>query len=169
MLQNVQTHLTFLACIGVLKLFLISVIYFSFPYTLDYNYPTYFYTSTGNLENYYKQITLEEAFNTEGWGFPNAIYLNAVSWEGTIRTGTQNLWGAIRGNNSHLTTSYSYVDTLVAYNLNLVCSPSSTRYNDSLTKKCEPLWNMLQKRRSNYPLTRWDDPVYGRLADWPPL
>ena len=41
------------------------------------------------LENYYKQITLDEAYEKRqmGWAFPNAIYINGFASGGTIRTG----------------------------------------------------------------------------------
>ena len=38
------------------------------------------------LENYYSQRTLQEALD-QNWGFPNAIYINGLDWDGSIRTG----------------------------------------------------------------------------------
>lgn len=115
------------------------------------------------LENYYKQITLEEALTTAGWGFPNAIYLNGLDWEGTIRTGNENLLGQTRGNSSYQNTSYSYVDTMLTYNLNLVCSKSDNKYSE----ECQYIADILLSRRLAHPLQRWDDEQYGRLSNWP--
>jgi hypothetical protein len=112
------------------------------------------------LENYYKQITLEEAISNEGWGFPMAIYLNSLAWDGTIRTGAQNLWGASRGSSAEQTTAYAYVDTLLLYNVKKAC-------NLRKVSECGSLLETLTTRREKYPLKRWNDTEYGRLADWP--
>lgn len=42
----------------------------------------------GQLTAYYKQLTIEGAYNAN-YTFPNAIYIDAVGPEGTIRTGTK--------------------------------------------------------------------------------
>ena len=119
-----------------------------------------------NLENYYKQISLEEALWTPGWGFPNAIYLNALDWDGTIRTGNQNLWGAHRGNSTQQNTSYAYADTLLLYNLKQVCDVSSHLYNVN-AENCVELRELLDERRAMHPKQLWMDAKYGRLVNWP--
>eukprot|EP00299_Pterocystis_sp_00344_P008054 c2896_g1_i1.p1 GENE.c2896_g1_i1~~c2896_g1_i1.p1 ORF type:complete len:276 (-),score=54.65 c2896_g1_i1:97-924(-) len=40
------------------------------------------------LTNYYKQLTIDAAFEN-GWDFPNAIYIDAIDVDGTIRIGPQ--------------------------------------------------------------------------------
>ena len=47
---------------------------------------------------YYKQLTLELAYTNfdAGWSFPNAIYLDAVDVDGTIRVGTTLPWGVTK-------------------------------------------------------------------------
>jgi hypothetical protein len=40
----------------------------------------------GQLHNYYNQLMLEKSHTNE-WGFPNAIYTDAIDSHGTIRTG----------------------------------------------------------------------------------
>lgn len=114
----------------------------------------------GNLENYYKQITLEDAITIDGWGFPMAIYLNSLDWDGTIRTGTQNLWGASRGSSTEQTTAYAYTDTLLLYNVRKGCAVHKV-------PECDSLIQTLNSRRAKYPMKRWTDSVYGRLEDWP--
>lgn len=122
-----------------------------------------------NLENYYRQIYIENAIQqvklnpTGTWGFPNAIYINAVDVDGTIRTGTQVLWGANRNtvDTVHQTTSYAYVDTFILYNVYIGC------VNNVLTASCNLLKDTLEQRRAKHPLTRWDDTIYGRSSTWP--
>ena len=124
-----------------------------------------------NLENYYKQITLEETYNNmiknEGnWNFPNAIYINAVDFDGTIRTGLEVLWGKNRNpqDTEHATTSYAYADTLIAANLINSCTHANISTNDK--ENCEKLMTTLNTRRSLYPSKFWDDKEYGRLSSW---
>ena len=75
---------------------------FGIPNMTDWCPPTL--QDIGQLANYYKQITLEEAY-VNGWGFPNAIYIDGLDWDGTIRTGTQLLNGRKR-DTDHNTDAY---------------------------------------------------------------
>ncbi len=121
------------------------------------------------LENYYKQISLDEAVSksAEGWRLPNAIYLNGLDWYGTIRTGTRVLWGADRNhndvNNTHATTAFAYVDLFILTNLQVGCAsaPSTSQAT------CAKLKDQAQTRREAYPQTFWNDPTFGRLVNWP--
>jgi len=122
------------------------------------------------LENYYKQISLDETIRSaredvvNGMGFPNAIYINAVDVDGTIRTGTQNLWGAKRGTDAaHYLTSYAYVDTLVLYNVLVGCK----RFSNGSSGECKSLVDTLDSRRAKHPAVFWDQPELGRLTNWP--
>ena len=132
-----------------------------------------------NLENYYKQITIEETYNnmletynnmlkSEGtWNFPNAIYINGVDFDGTIRTGLEVLWGALRNTNDaeHAITAYAYVDTLIAANLLNSCSAhNNISTNDKET--CDKMMTTITTRRSKYPATFWDDNEFGRKTKW---
>jgi len=114
------------------------------------------------LENYYKQITLEEVISQVDYGFPNAIYINAIDWEGTIRTGTEVLWGGQRDGSdpNHQTSAYAYVDTMLLYNLRVACGGDENG-------QCGVLKSTLEARRSKYPAQYWDDVTFGRLVDWP--
>lgn len=116
----------------------------------------------GQLENYYKQISLEETINTDGWGFPNAIYLNSLDWAGTIRTGTQVLWGADREGSDpkHKTSAYAYADTLILFNLKQACE-------GQVSQTCDDLRDILNERRATYPAIYWEDATFGRLVNWP--
>ena len=129
-----------------------------------------------NLENYYKQITLEKTIqilllnptkSLVNWGFPNAIYLNGIDIDGTIRTGTQVLWGKNRNENdiTHQLSSYAYVDTLLLYNVLLGCNNNND--NKVMSDSCIELQNMLVDRRAKHPLTRWTDERFGRQEVWP--
>ena len=134
-----------------------------------------------NLENYYKQISIEEVIRNNSLDFPNAIYINGVDHEGTIRTGTTNLWGAQRGDSEYTTTAYAYVDTMLLYNLAIVCNDDYIRNAHEARAKsdktsqpvqsyedvCEELRETIEARRAAYPYLRWNDPVYGRSANWP--
>lgn len=124
------------------------------------------------LENFYKQITLEEAFVTPGWRFPNAIYINAVDWEGTIRTGTQVMWGAKRSLDSiptHETAAYAYADTIILSNIQLGCGVKAggAQPVQARVTACADLQKRYQDRREKNPLFLWNDAQFGRLADWP--
>jgi len=127
------------------------------------------------LENYYKQITLEEAIQSAltqsststTMGFPNAIYLNGVDIDGTIRTGTEVLWGATRvsTDSKHYTTAYAYVDTLVLYNIILGCNNLSE--DAETAAECAALKTTYINRRAKHPLTLWSDETVGRKINWP--
>jgi hypothetical protein len=127
------------------------------------------------LENYYKQMTLEQVFEYKdlGWSFPNAIYINGVDEDGTIRTGTQVMWAddSVKTNDesSHATTKYSYVDTIVAFNLFLACNDDVIHDYDTIKgKKCQDLKKVTDARRAVHPVQRWDD-NFGRKSDWPKI
>lgn len=124
-----------------------------------------------SLENYYKQLTLEDVVQhsvlqlpaSQGnttWGFPNAIYINAIDFDGTIRTGTQVLWGKNRSSDaSHAVSAYAYADSIVLYNVFLACAGSKSQ-------ACEDLQESLMLRRSRHPKLLWDDEVFGRKTNW---
>jgi hypothetical protein len=120
-----------------------------------------------NLENYYKQLTLEESFSNMlkselNWNFPNAIYINGVDFDGTIRTGLEVLWGKNRNpNDPHSITGYAYVDTLIGANLINSCFN-----NDNDNDACEKMMSIIQSRRANNPMLFWNDSDYGRLTEW---
>jgi hypothetical protein len=53
----------------------------------------------GQMAAYYKQLSLEEAYqkiDTDGWVFPNAFYIDALDYDGTIRSGSTLLNGLVR-------------------------------------------------------------------------
>jgi len=108
------------------------------------------------LTNYYNQIAFESVWVNQ-WDYPNAIYIDAVDLDGTIRTGTQ-----ILQNQSQDTqlTRYAYVSNILLYNLQKACGSDNTG-------QCLTLKNLLSTNRSLYPIQRWDDPSYGRLMTWP--
>jgi hypothetical protein len=101
--------------------------------------------------------------------FPNAFYLDALDYDGTIRTGPQLLDGTERGdmtNNHtlpHKAARYALVDTILAYNARIACRRRTTNSDG-----CETLMDRIHVRRTRYTLKRWEEPALGRHVDWPP-
>eukprot|EP00996_Jenningsia_fusiforme_P001072 NODE_197_length_2801_cov_21.947311_g180_i0.p1 GENE.NODE_197_length_2801_cov_21.947311_g180_i0~~NODE_197_length_2801_cov_21.947311_g180_i0.p1 ORF type:complete len:444 (+),score=63.35 NODE_197_length_2801_cov_21.947311_g180_i0:1416-2747(+) len=111
----------------------------------------------GQVVNYYTQPVLEIAL-LKDWEFPNALYLDAIGFNGTLRTGV--------GLASQ--TGYAYVDTLLLRNVRRACKAENTsRSLGNETSDCTQLDNMLSKRRSRFPVAKQDDPAHGRLVGWP--
>jgi len=109
------------------------------------------------LTNYYNQIVFEEVWSNQ-WDYPNAIYIDAVDQDGTIRTGTQILEQSQPRDT--LLTRYCYVSNILLNNLQKGCGSVNTG-------QCLTLKNLLLSNRSQYPIQRWDSPYYGRLTTWP--
>ena len=123
---------------------------------------------TSQLSNYYSQIAMEELIQTmlqsnNTYGLPNGIYINAVdSLDGTIRTGTQVLWGKNRSpDTTHATQGFCYVDSFVLYNVLNVCNAMARPSAD-----CIKYRDLLIQRRAKNPITLWDDAAFGRLSNW---
>jgi len=109
------------------------------------------------LTNYYNQLVLEAAFANQ-LDFPNAIYLDAVDQDGTIRVGTQLFPDST--DQDTLTAKYAYVSNFLLYNLRKVCGSSTS-------SQCVSLKTLLLANRAQYPLQIWNDPTHGRLVNWP--
>lgn len=124
-----------------------------------------FCLDTSQLQSYYNQAPMEDAHTYSSWGFPNIIYLDAVDVDGTIRTGTQLMFGHRRSDNleEYLIERYPFVDTLLAYNVGVACG-SLAQGNRT---RCDETLVLLEERRSRYPMTLWDETKYGRHKDWP--
>ena len=91
-----------------------------------------------------------------------------MQMQGTIRTGVGNFWGEINGGNENQFTAYAYVDTILMYNLGLVCDKTLEHHPQfPATDECASLADLLNSRRAVNPFKRWDDATYGRLSDWP--
>ena len=121
------------------------------------------------IANYYSQVALDEVLSQmlEGVatsGLPHAVYINAIgSADGTIRTGTEVLWGKNRSPNaSYAKQGFCYVDSFILYNVLNICSQNSALSGGD----CSLLSDLLVQRRLKNPMTLWDDPVYGRLVSW---
>ena len=117
---------------------------------------------------YYKQLTLEMAYNNfdQGWEFPNAIYLDSLDVDGTIRVGTTLPWGVEKEDDveEHRTTRYPYADTLIGFNVKLAC-----KMGQGDETRCKELEDMIDGRRDKYKMELWDDGKYGRSSNWPQL
>jgi len=86
------------------------------------------------LSNYYGQIAMEEAYHKSeacsdmdktvsgtGWDLPNAFYLDALDYNGLLRTGPTPLFGSARHAMINGTKAYAYVDTVIAHNVWVAC------------------------------------------------
>lgn len=123
------------------------------------------------LTNYYAQVAMDElidqmAAQKNTWGLPHAIYINAIgSLDGTIRTGTEVLWGKNRSpSQEHATQGFAYSDSFVLYNILRVCNAAMD--GTERPADCDTLIDLVQTRRAKNPLTLWDDVTYGRLSTW---
>jgi hypothetical protein len=126
------------------------------------------------LSNYYAQVAMDEVVDAmlagdTSYGLPNAIYINAIgSLDGTIRTGTEVLWGKNRSPDpTYAKQGYSYVDSFVLYNVLNVCTkgePGSAEGGSG--EACRAATDLLLQRRAAHPMTLWDDATYGRLSTW---
>jgi hypothetical protein len=120
------------------------------------------------LSAYYIQRVLEEAWqgleSNPEIAFPNAFYLDALDFNGTLRTGTQLLNGQERASPyaPNKATTYGYVDLILAYNVRLVCKG----HDGNLS--CQELTKLSEQRRTEHAMKRWDEPELGRHVDWPP-
>lgn len=113
------------------------------------------------LANYYNQIALAQALKRQDY-FPNAIYIDAVDHDGTIRTGTRppSLVEATvdpEGGN----TRFAYLDTVLASLLQRACQGPSEPAD------CARLTQVVEHRRAQYPLNLWEDAAHGRHSSWP--
>ena len=120
----------------------------------------------GTLTSYYKQLSLEEAFlrakNGEGWEMPNAIYLDALDVDGTIRTGDTLMNGLLRSGGTNGNAKYAYADTMIWFTVKKGCERDGAD-----GELCKKTMDMIEARRDKYPVELWSDALYGRSTNWP--
>lgn len=97
--------------------------------------------------------------------FPNAFYLDALDFDGTVRTSSQLLDGAERGGREESDKKYAYVDTVLLYNAQQVCSGRFHAANAN----CQSLEKLFRARRQRHPFSVWEDSNQARHSDWPQL
>lgn len=134
--------------------------------------------SMSMLANYYNQIPLAQVLRCPDspdpfacdMSLPNAIYIDAVDVNGTIRTGTtlfapeySDSWSN-KGANGRGLSSYGYVDTFAMVNLRRGCAKAD---GAAMREWCASMEKSIAARWSLHPLQRWDDPFHGRHAVWP--
>lgn len=107
------------------------------------------------LTNYYNQRMLSLAL-AAGFAFPNAIYLDDVDVDGTIRTGLSIA--------SQETERFAYVAVVIESRRRSACAQP-----DAPQAACASLANNLASLLQQYPAVQWNQPAFGRLIDWPPL
>ena len=103
------------------------------------------------LASYYNQIVLNTSLSTPHTAFPHAFYLDALDYNGTIRTGSQLLDGTQRDDTGS-SQRFAYVDTLLQYNM-----AQSQCGDDDLPAS-------MRARLQAYPAQFWDEPSRGRTA-----
>ncbi len=119
------------------------------------------------LENYYKQLTLDQCYTNlgMGWSFPNAIYLNGLMYGGQIRIGTDLPW--VHSEDAHGSAGFAYVDTIIASNVYAACDPDT--HHGDLSEVCEQMTSVVKRRMAMAPVTVWTDEAMGRLENWPDI
>lgn len=125
----------------------------------------------GLMSNYYHAAVLDYIVGRpRTYRTPNAIYLDRVLPEGTIDIGTPDVRAmdgrpAVAGR----PVPYSYLGTLLRSALDQggPCPARGGAGRGGVT--CERLPALVQQLRDAAPYVPQDDPVHGRLADWPPL
>ena len=128
------------------------------------------------LTNYYNQIPLDEAYlahvnddDEREVFFPHAFYLDAIDYGGTIRTGTTTLYGQERKESEaqHRFARYTFVDTILGFNLRNVCKVKRVVGTSSDGGICDQYATYVKSKRSENPSLLWQEPEMGRLNDWP--
>jgi hypothetical protein len=135
---------------------------------------------SSQLVNYYNQIPLGAVAEstTLELSLPNAIYIDTVDVNGTIRTGTT-LFGpgypdgwTDQGATGHGLTGFGYVDVFALTNLRRGCKQQQQQYQHgaygiSATPACQAMEAELMTRYRTHPVVRWSDVGKGRLENWP--
>lgn len=126
--------------------------------------------TSSQLVNYYQQHAFHMVPFNRSMRFPNAIYINAVDVEGTIRVGTS---GAVpyrptsrrhrAGSTDHGNTKGIYADALLYVMVRDAC------WGTPSTAPCHALMDMMEARMRRFPLVEWNDPSQGRVKGWPPV
>ena len=105
------------------------------------------------------------------------VHFNAYDTDGTKHgfcgLAWQDHYQCCRDVQPHETSSYAYVDTLVAHNVRRACHNTTAAALDAAIADppaaCASLLAMIEGRRATQPLTRWDDSMTGRHSAWPPI
>jgi hypothetical protein len=175
-----------------------------FPLSASYDFPNLFYvdavTSEGGLRTgterlsqapgtpacaVYKYTSCQTHQPTcDDAGFTRAsgakAHFNIYDSDGTQHTlcglPWQNHYQCCRDAGTHDTSSYAYVDTIVASNVRHACHNTSAAVLAAALADpavadppaaCAPLLAMLEGRRAAQPITQWDDEMTGRHSAWP--
>jgi hypothetical protein len=119
------------------------------------------------LTNYYSQIAFHQAVINASYGMPHAIYIDAVDFNGTIRTGTT-LFGPGYPEGwvpqQHGTTGFSYVAAMLLVNVRRACTQQPLLNRSA----CNDTMTLLLQKYSTNPVQRWNDTAHGRHEFWPP-
>ena len=112
-------------------------------------------------------MSLETA-HVKGYEFPNAIYIGAIDFNGTIRTGT-NVFRSdgFQGGNGHGATKYAYVSTVLLGNLRRVCPgtvKSVTFIDAQFWKDCEYLKSEAKRKPGFISPTDVEGLGYGEIG-----
>jgi len=108
-------------------------------------------------------VNFVELESSRTLAFPNAFYLDALDYDGTVRTSSILLDGTERGGKEGCEVKYAYVDTVLLYNLRQALRKKQANDDDAYQK----LFNRVQLRRQHNPFRLWDDHGRARHSDWP--
>uniref|UniRef100_A0A7S4UGV8 Phosphatidylinositol-specific phospholipase C X domain-containing protein n=1 Tax=Ditylum brightwellii TaxID=49249 RepID=A0A7S4UGV8_9STRA len=116
------------------------------------------------LTNYYKQVTLEQARLEYAWDFPHAIYIDAVDFDGTIRTSGELPWERGQSYDPEEIKRYGAAWAIISRNLHVMCDDVTDEKKKS---QCNELMHTAEMGIQQHPAKRWDHPLKGRLSKWP--
>eukprot|EP00301_Raphidiophrys_heterophryoidea_P022013 c626_g1_i2.p1 GENE.c626_g1_i2~~c626_g1_i2.p1 ORF type:complete len:476 (+),score=127.43 c626_g1_i2:1-1428(+) len=124
-----------------------------------------------NTMNFYNQFAFAAAYN-HSYRLPNAIYLDGVDEDGTVRIGTSPMNPLYNKqsplvprvnkaqDDTHTTTRAPYVDILLSHNLRQGCGSDLSQWSAS----CNSISQVLLQRLAKNPMTLWDDYANARVA-----
>jgi hypothetical protein len=109
-----------------------------------------------------------EESHSNGWGFPNAIIVDAFDTAGTMRTGTKPLLSSplVTSDQTYHDTRYAYVDTIISANINKGCYVLNQLLSGPTPLQCSNMVEYSEERRALNPINVWDDSLYGRNSHW---
>lgn len=114
----------------------------------------------GQLKNYYTQITMEKMLaDPDTYQFPNAVYLDAVDVNGTIRTDERGT-GYPPGSDPTIKL-FSYGAAILRANAHRLCRLGDS-YSCSLEQPLKELYDL-------HPVQLWDNIKRGRTTRWQDL
>eukprot|EP00756_Hemistasia_phaeocysticola_P021025 Hpha_TRINITY_DN15751_c1_g9::TRINITY_DN15751_c1_g9_i1::g.40825::m.40825 len=129
----------------------------------------------GIWRNYWSQRALDLPVSADGYDYPGAFYIDGVAENGLLRTGPSLIGSdgralmAVLNRTESLAqvadippgnTGWAYVASLALYTTRRACKGSSSA-------QCASIESDLKALHDANPVRQWNDPLHGRLANWP--